>query len=87
MRNEPFRLSWFTCVAFALLALLVWTSPAQLPVVAYKFTLVTGAAVLGYWLDRHLFPNAREKGYASDLWMLRRAIIVGACVIAVSIGL
>ena len=85
--REYFRLSWFAYVAVVLLSLLFWRSPAQIPIVLYKFGLVTGAAVLGYWLDRHLFVGARKTGYTSDLWMLRRAIIVGACVVAIGIAL
>ena len=38
-------------------------SPQQLPVVVYKLSLITLAAVLGYWLDRSLFPKARPGQY------------------------
>ena len=36
-----------------------WMAPQQLPVTAYKLSLVTLAGVIGYWLDRSLFPYAR----------------------------
>ena len=38
-------------------------SPQQLPVVVYKLSLITLAAVLGYWPDRSLFPKARPGQY------------------------
>lgn len=38
-------------------------SPQQLPVVVYKLSLITLAAVLGYWLDRSLFPKSRPGQY------------------------
>lgn len=47
-------------VAAVLLAALVWSiAPQQLPVSLYKLSLVALAAVIGYWIDRSLFPYAR----------------------------
>jgi ABC-type spermidine/putrescine transport system permease subunit I len=43
----------------ALLVLVLWAAPQQLPIIAYKLALVTGAGVAGYGLDRALFPYAR----------------------------
>ncbi|BEU95533.1 putative holin [Acidovorax sp. DW039] len=43
-------------------------APAQLPVVLYKAALIALAAVLGYWLDRALFPYARPDGYLQRDW-------------------
>ncbi len=85
--GEWFRMSWFAYVAAILLALVFWISPAQFPVVVHKFALITAAAVLGYWLDRHLFPDARTTRTSPDGWMLRRAIVVAACVVAIGIAL
>jgi hypothetical protein len=42
------------------LALVIWLlAPQQLPVSAYKLSLITMAAWVGYWVDRGLFPYAR----------------------------
>ena len=42
------------------LALVVWLmAPQQLPVSIYKLSLVSMAAVAGYWIDRSIFPYAR----------------------------
>jgi hypothetical protein len=53
------RLSFFSALAVILIVLIWYIAPAQLPVILYKLALVTLAAVLGYWLDRHMFPYAR----------------------------
>lgn len=58
-RINPPRLSGWLLITLALL-LAVWVvAPQQLPVSLYKFSLVTLAAVVGYWIDRSLFPYAR----------------------------
>ncbi|MBJ3678951.1 hypothetical protein JGC71_23150, partial [Salmonella enterica subsp. enterica serovar Hvittingfoss] len=52
------------------------------------------SAVLGYWLDRSLFPWARpdsfcpwEESLCCAAAMIRRAIIVAAICLAVALGL
>jgi hypothetical protein len=62
------RNSLWLALALVLLALIAITSPAQLPVVLYKASLIALAAVLGYWLDRALFPYARPDGYLARDW-------------------
>ncbi|MFV0678988.1 putative holin [Ottowia sp.] len=60
--KTPLRLWRMTDWLLATLALLVvvWLmAPHQLPVSVYKLSLVTMAAVVGYWIDRSLFPYAR----------------------------
>lgn len=58
-RLSPPRLWGWLLITLALL-LCVWAiAPQQLPVSLYKLSLVTLAAVVGYWLDRSLFPYAR----------------------------
>lgn len=51
------RLSGWLMASVVLFALIGWTSSAQIPVVIYKLSLVSLSAVLGYWLDRSLFPG------------------------------
>lgn len=93
------KLKFFTLLAMALVALLYHLSPAQLPVVLDKFAQVTLAAVLGYWLDRHIFPESRPSDWidghagtetewqAYSTAALRRAIIIAATEIAVAIAI
>ena len=115
------RMSDWLIVALVL-ALVLWLmAPQQLPVSIYKLSLVSMAAVAGYWIDRSLFPYARPDGQlARELLekdlpteaidcgtddacalaeavdctsvhlligaMLRRALIVSAAMLAVSLG-
>ena len=62
------RNSLFVLLALLLLACIGWLAPVQLPVVLYKAALIALAAVLGYWLDRALFPYARPDGYLVRDW-------------------
>lgn len=62
------RSSLFVLLSVALLAALAVVSPVQLPVALYKLTLIALAAVVGYWLDRALFPYARPDGYLVFDW-------------------
>ncbi|MBZ9610790.1 putative holin [Rheinheimera maricola] len=89
------RLTLWAIVAVILLFAIAMVSPQQLPVVLYKLALVTLASVLGYWVDRSLFPYDRPHTYAETgedlmprgLAMLRRALIVLACVLGLTLGL
>lgn len=58
------RLSGWLVASVALFVVIGWTSSAQIPVVIYKLSLVSLSAVLGYWLDRSLFPWARPDSFA-----------------------
>lgn len=53
------RLFWWLIATLLLLAVIGLIYPQQFPVSLYKLSLVTMAGVVGYWLDRSLFPYAR----------------------------
>ena len=57
------RLWGWLVTAIVLLIVIGMVSPQQLPVVIYKLSLISLAAVLGYWLDRSLFPKSRPGQY------------------------
>lgn len=62
LARRPRLTGW--AVATLILALLVWLiAPQQLPVSLYKLSLVTLAGVIGYWLDRSMFPYARPDAF------------------------
>lgn len=89
--NLP-RLSGWTGIAVALLALIGLVAPAQLPVVLYKCSLAVIGVVLAYWVDRALYPYARPHELLDNDWImslgcLRRALIVIACVLGLTLGL
>ena len=65
--RAPRSTTWLVLAA-VLLACIAIVAPPQLPVVLYKASLVALAAVLGYWLDRALFPYARPDGYLVRDW-------------------
>lgn len=108
-------LSWLIS-ALVLLAIIAFVSPQQLPVVLYKLSLVSVAAIIGYHLDRALFPYSSPGSYLKNKWVkglkleprdenapeypvcdgytsvfalvvLRRAFIVGAVIVGVTLGL
>ncbi|MBZ9612157.1 putative holin [Rheinheimera maricola] len=89
------RLFTWIILSLALIAAIAFFSPHQMPLVLYKVALVSLAAVLGYWLDRALYPYDRPHTYAETgedlvprgLAMLRRALIVLACVLGLTLGL
>ena len=65
-------LSWVIS-ALCLLALIGFISPAQLPVVLYKLALVSIAAIIGYHLDRALFPYSSPGSYLRERWNKRES--------------
>ena len=62
------RNSLFLLVAVLLLAVIVSVYPERLSVVVYKAALIALAAVIGYWLDRVLFPYARPDSFLWRDW-------------------
>ncbi|NRT54785.1 putative holin [Sphaerotilus uruguayifluvii] len=87
-------------LAVLLTALTYTLAPQQLPVSVYKLSLVATAAVVGYWIDRAMYPYARPDalldiaGGADHMTLcvlmtgatLRRALIVSATMLAVGLG-
>lgn len=84
-------LDWLAA-AILLTAAIALIAPQQLPVTLYKLSLVLLAAVAGYWIDRSLFPYARPDdlslmpGVETAGAQLRRALVVAACIVGVSLG-
>lgn len=87
------RMWLWTLITVGLLLALLFIRPEQLQVVLYKGALVTLAAVLAYWIDRSLFPYEQDRPHQCiggihivGAW-LRRAVIVLACVLGMTLGL
>ncbi len=92
------RLFGWLVLAVLLLAAVWLLAPQQLPVSLYKLSLVCVAAVVGYRLDRGLFPYARPDKFLTwastePVWavpfaaaMLRRALVVSAAMLAMGLG-
>lgn len=60
------RLSGWILITICLMVGILALAPQQLPVTMYKLSLVTLAAVVGYWIDRSLFPYARPDVFLSS---------------------
>lgn len=58
MKKLPRMTDWLM-LALVLSLFIFALSPQQLPVSLYKMNLIAIAGVVGYWLDRSLFPYAR----------------------------
>jgi hypothetical protein len=92
-RWSKIRLAGWGGLTLALTLLMTALAPQQIPVSLYKINLVMIAGLLGYWLDRALFPYARPDAWAqsarTDVFaacLLRRALVVAAAMIAVGLG-
>ncbi len=86
------RMWLWSIITLCLLLALAFIRPEQLQVVLYKGALVTLAACLGYWIDRSLYPYADRPHQCSAALLLigawlRRAVIVLACVLGMTLGL
>ena len=57
------RMCGWLAIAVVLGCAVAVLAPQQLAVSLYKLSLVSMAAVAGYWLDRSLFPYARPDAY------------------------
>lgn len=91
------RLFALLVLNLVLLGMIFVIAPQQAPVTLYKLSLVTSAGLVGYWLDRALFPYARPDtlmaiglthpyNTAFLAAMIRRAIIVGCAMLAMGLG-
>ncbi|WNJ87098.1 MULTISPECIES: putative holin [Pseudomonas] len=84
------RMTDWTLITIAIMACLAIVAPTKLPVVLYKCGLVTLGGVLGYWIDRALFPYARPnqvRRYDRPMAGIRRALVVLACILGLTLGL
>ncbi len=86
------RASPIALVAAILLAFIAWKASAQIGIIVYKAALIALSAYGGYWIDRLVAPYARpdaaglssiERAAATN----RRAIIVGATILAGALAL
>lgn len=85
------RSGLFLLSAVFLLGVAVFAAPQLFGVTVYKIGLVFASASAGYWIDRVTFPYARpdkiilRDGLVNSA-MLRRSIIMAACMICVGLG-
>lgn len=63
MKLLKFRMAGWLIFALALSVLIFMLAPHQFKVSLYKINLIAIAGVVGYWLDRSLFPYARPDSF------------------------
>lgn len=87
MTDKLRMIQWLALAAlFYGLALLVFGGQPQLQTIFLKLGNITIAAFVGYKLDIHAFRK-RITPFSSELEQIRRAIIMAAAMLAVSLGL
>jgi hypothetical protein len=65
------RLSLWFATSLVLLLAVFLLYPHQVGVLLFKLSQVTLAGVIGYWLDRSLFPYSRPDGYLAGGYLVR----------------
>ncbi len=92
LSNLPRMLLW-ALLTLVLIGLALWaqaTYPGNVfAVTLYKAHLMALGGWGGYWLDRALFPYCRPHLADAEIFkeaMLRRTIIVAACLVCVGLG-
>jgi len=93
--QSPISRTIFLALSIVLLTAVFLISPAQIPVIIFKASLVTLAAILGYWIDYLLFPHMRpgiiDKTEQDPMIRasiaIRRAIIIFGTILGMSMAL
>lgn len=86
--REIRMLEWWA-IALISFALIAYFHPQQVPVTVYKVSLLSLFAVLGFRLDRGIFPYSRpdQVGDAHKASAeLRRAIVIAAVIVGGMLG-
>ena len=87
--HPPFRMSGMTALTIVLVIAIYFLAKQQIGLLAFKACLMTGAATLGYAIDRTLFPSSRPHCVDLDVrWRAewRRAGIVAAALLTAGLG-
>ncbi len=81
-----FRMFHFLLISAALYAAAMLVDKPQLQIILWKSGHIVNAAFIGYWVDR---ATSRDKidATSSGLMYIRRAIIIAAAMLSVSMGL
>ena len=83
------RMAPWAGVAFLTSLVIVFVFPQQIGHLLVKLNMIAIGAWLGYWIDRTAFPLGRPHtldGADYDASQIRRALIIGATVLAVALA-
>lgn len=93
--NKPGNRITFLVIIVLLLGAVYSISPAQIPVIFYKLSLVTIAAALGYWIAYMALPKYQARTETDPEFpiqiqigiMLFRAVVMLAVILATALAL
>jgi len=92
----------FVMMTIVLMITISYFSTDQIQIAIYKFAITSGAAILGYWIDYMMFSRYRPGEFKREMlgaengerfailisaMQIRRALIILAITVSVSLGL
>ncbi|OOZ41693.1 hypothetical protein BOW53_02900 [Solemya pervernicosa gill symbiont] len=88
--QDKARGGWWLLAALLLIAVIAFTAKHQIGVLVWSLAKISVAAYLGYWIDRSMFREGRPDqqkalGCKHAAWY-RRAAIISACIVGLSIA-
>lgn len=88
--KDKLRAAPWLVATLGLLGVIVVLYPEQIGLFVWALCKVTAAAYVGYWVDRTMFrysrPHQLRDSDAKRAAWFRRAIIVAACIVGVSLS-
>lgn len=88
-RVRDLRFTEVIALAAVTLGVVAYVAPHQVPVLIYKVAQVTGFALIGFRIDRMVFPYARPDQVSAEqapMAGMRRAVVIAAAILGGSIG-
>lgn len=85
--SNKLRMAQWLLFAAIFYGIAMYISMPQIQTLCWKLGNVTVAAFVGYWIDRRAFYKKRLTGESVPTEEIRRAIIIAAAMLAVSLGL
>lgn len=84
---DKLRMFQWCLVALCFYAVATMVSHPQMQIVLWKLGHITIASFVGYWVDRAAFKFSRIDHRSHHMHHIRRALIIAAAMMAVSMGL
>lgn len=84
---DKLRMFQWVLLAILLYYLATITTHPQMQIVLWKTGHITVAGFVGYWIDRAAFKVSRIDGRSHPMHHVRRAIVIGCAMLAISMGL
>lgn len=85
--KDKFRMAQWLVLAVIFYGVAMNVEYPQAQTLCWKLGNVTVASFVGYWIDRRAFFRQRIAEDAPPVYHIRRAIIIAAAMLSVSLGL